>query len=93
MGEAGEGGVDDRRLLPVVVRMTSGRVGPTQPRRSRGGRARESSGRPPRDSGEAAGPTSRGRGEGGAGRRERTGARPAAVRAEAEPAAGATGGR
>lgn len=70
-----------------------GQIRPAQPPRSRGLRARESSGRQLRDSGAAAGSTSRGRGEGGAARRERTGAGPAEVRAEAEPAAGATGGR
>lgn len=85
--------VDDRRLLPAVVRMTSGPSRTAEPRRSGGGRDRESSGRPLRDSGAAAGPTSRGRGEGGAGRRERTDAGPAAVRADAVPAASATGGR
>lgn len=70
-----------------------GRVGTAWPPRRRGGRTRESSGRPLRDFGAAARPTSRGRGEGGAGGRERTGAGPPEVRAEAEPAAGATGRR
>lgn len=93
-GGAG-GGVDDRRLLPAVVRMTSGpiRTGPATKKPSREGSREFKEATPRFRRGSGGGSHLLGAGRGRSGQQGADGAGPVAVSAEAEPAAGATGGR